>query len=62
MLNDLEKQEINKKISLLLSYSADVIASYSLAKDYDPKTIAHAIDYLFGEYGYFTVHEAKKDG
>lgn len=45
------QEQVKKDITLLLGYSADVIASYSLVKTYDPKQIAQAIDRLFGEYG-----------
>jgi hypothetical protein len=40
--------ERQKDINFLLSFSCDIIASYSLLKDYDVRHVAWAIDRLFG--------------
>lgn len=40
-----------QKIHHLLSFSADVIASLTLAPEYSLKKLAHDIDYLFGASG-----------
>ena len=46
-----EAEQATKDRDLLLGYSCDVITSYSLVKDYDPRQIAFAIDRIFGEHG-----------
>lgn len=45
---------LRQEIDFLLSYSADVIASGSLAAQYDPKDVARSIDRLFGQHGRLT--------
>jgi len=42
---------VEQDIHFLQAFSSDVIASYTLASDYDSKQVAFAIDRLFGQFG-----------
>jgi hypothetical protein len=46
-----ETDKTAQKIKDLLSFSEDVIASITLAPNYNLKNLAYDIDYLFGQRG-----------